>query len=550
MRIPGFKLVAVFALAAAAPPVFEDIAAKSGIGVTIVSGSLKKDYVVEVNGSGGCWFDYDSDGFIDLYLVNGTTLEQIQKGAPQKTTNHLFRNNGDGTFRDVTARTGVGGRGWGFGCVAADYDNDGRTDLFVSNFGPNILYRNRGDGSFEDATARAGVAGGDIWHAGAAFGDYDRDGHLDLFVPGYLDFNLRKPELKACEYRGIQVRACGPMGYRGAPDLLFRNNGDGTFSDATSRAKVTDGGLYFGFQAVFEDFDGDGYPDIFVANDSNPNYLYLNKRNGTFEETGVAAGVAYSSNGKEMSSMGVAVGDYDRDGLMDIFVTTFANDNYVLFHNDGDGFFTDVSYPSGVGEATIPYLGWGTCFLDYDNDGFSDLFMANGHVYPEVDGALRETYRQPLQLFRNLGSGKFRDVSESTGLRGLKPRSARGAACGDFNNDGFVDVVVSNIDDTPQLLRNRGTDGSHWIALQLQGTKSNRSAVGAKVKLTAGGAVQHATVRAGGNFLSGDDMRVHFGLGSHTGGVTAEVTWPLGAKENFQISKIDRVVALREGGQE
>lgn len=399
--------IVVAAAWAAATASFRDVSARAGLGSVIVSGGPKKNYVLEVNGSGVCWIDYDQDGWTDLYLVNGATLANLQGREQQRTTNHLYRNNRDGTFSDVTVKAGVPGRGWGFGCVAADYDNDGRTDLLVTNYGLNILYRNRGGGVFVDVTAQAGVGGGSVWHAGAAFGDYDLDGDLDLFVPGYLDFNAANPELKTCDYRGLKVHACGPLGYRGAPDALYRNNGDGTFTDVTTRANVADGSLYFGFQAVFEDFDNDGWPDLLVGNDSNPNYLYRNKRDGSFEEVGIASGVAFSGDGKEMSSMGIAVGDYDHDGNMDVFITTFANDNYILFHNDGGGQFTDVSYPSGVGEPTVPYLGWAAFFFDYDNDGHPDLFCANGHVYPEVDGAIRESYRQPLQLFRNSGGGRF-----------------------------------------------------------------------------------------------------------------------------------------------
>jgi hypothetical protein len=524
---------------------FTDVARQAGIDVTIVSGGAKKNYVLEVNGSGACWLDYDADGYLDLYLVNGATLAELQSKQPRTAANYLFRNRRDGTFENVTTKAGVPGRGWGFGCVAADYDSDGRTDLLVTNFGPNILYRNRGDGTFEDATARAGVGGGEVWHAGAAFGDYDGDGYLDLFVPGYLNFDARNPELKTCEWRGIKVNACGPLGYQGAPDALYRNNGNGTFTEVTAKAGVTDRQLYFGFQAAFEDFDDDGRPDLFVANDSNPNYLYRNRGDGTFEEVGVAAGVAYTANGKEMSSMGVAVADYDGDGRMDIFVTTFANDNYVLFHNEGDGTFTDISYPSGVGEPTIPYLGWATCFLDYDNDGRRDLFAANGHVYPEVDGRIAETYAQPLQLFRNLGEGRFAEVSEAAGLRALPPRSARGGACADFDNDGDVDVLVSNIDDKPMLLRNEGGNAGRWLTVRLVG-KTNRDAVGAKVTVAAGGLVQQDRVRAGGSYLSTNDARLHFGLGGAAEVERIEIVWPGGGTQRLEKARSNQILTIRE----
>ncbi len=546
-----WTVVIVGLLLAAQSPVsrsFQDVAAIAGLRDVVVSGGAQKKYVLEVNGSGACWLDYDHDGYLDLYLVNGSTLAQLQGKAQPTTTNHLYRNLHNGTFAEVTAKAGVPGRGWGFGCVAADFDNDGHVDLLVTNFGPNILYRNRGDGTFTDVTAKVGVAGGNIWHAGAAFADYDRDGDLDLFVPGYLDFNAQSPEFKTCEYRGVVVHACGPLGYRGVPDALYRNNGDGTFTDVTSVAGVADRKLYFGFQAVWEDFNNDGWPDLFVGNDSNPNYYYRNKGDGTFEEAGTTSGLAYSADGKEMSSMGVAVGDYDHDGWMDVFVTTFAGDNYVLFHNDGDGFFTDVSFPAGVGEPTVPYLGWAAAFLDYDNDGHPDLFCANGHVYPEVDGRIRETYRQPLQLLRNLGNGKFTDGSAAAGLRALKPISARGGAYADFDNDGDLDVVISVMDAPPVFLRNdsaRAGDGGQWIRLSLEGVKSNRAGIGARVKVTAGGRAQSASPRAGESYLSSHDPRLHFGLGAATE-ADVEINWPSGKRSRHPKLAAGREYRIRE----
>jgi hypothetical protein len=532
-------------LTAAAPAgiSFRDISPRSGLNDVIVSGGPEKNYVLEVNGSGVCWLDYDDDGWMDLYLVNGATLANLQGKAPQRSTNHLYRNNRDGTFTDVTVKAGVPGRGWGFGCVAADYDNDGRTDLFVSNFGENVLYRNKGDGTFADVTRRAGVGGGSIWHAGAAFGDFDQDGLLDLFVPGYLDFNIANPEAKTCEHRGVMVRACGPLGYKGAPDTLYRNNGDGTFTDVTARARVADKGLYFGFQAVFEDFDNDGRPDLFVANDSNPNYLYRNKGDGTFDEVGVASGVAYSGDGKEMSSMGVAVGDYDGDGNMDLFITTFSNDNYVLLHNDGGGLFTDVSYASGVGEPTVPYLGWATFFFDYDNDGLLDLFCANGHVFPEVDGGGRESYRQPLQLFRNVGKGKFRETTREV-LR-LPRQAARGGAFADFRNNGRLGFAISLMDAKPLLVENGGESHGNWLRIELVGTKCNRDAIGARVRVSANGATQYAGRAAGGSYLSSNDPRLHFGLGT-AAQCDVEVTWPGGRKQLVRAVQANRQIEIRE----
>lgn len=528
---------------------FADITDKAGIHAMIVSGSPMKNYILEVNGSGACWLDYNNDGYMDLYLVNGATLERLQgKPVNGRTRNYLYRNNGDGTFSDVTEAAGVPGTGWGFGCVAVDYDNDGNTDLLITNFGPNVLYHNNGNGTFTDVTAQAGVGGGNIWHSGAAFGDYDEDGFLDLYVAGYVDFDVKNPEQKNCKYRGLKVRACGPLGYKGAPDVLYHNNGDGTFTDVTKKAGITDRDLSFGLGVVFDDLNGDGRPDIFVANDSNPNYLYINQGDGTFKESGVFGGVAYNGSGKEMSSMGVAAGDYDNDGRIDLFVTTFANDNYVLFHNDGGGFFSDVSYPSGVGEPTIPYLGWATFFFDYDLDGYKDLLAANGHVYPEVDGTLNETYRQPLQLFRNLGHGHFREVTGEVGLQALPLRSARGGAYCDFDNDGDIDFVISNIDDHPQLIENTGAPRGHWIELKLIGTRSNRDAVGAQVRIVAGELVQYDHVRAGGSYLSGSDLRLHFGLGPQNRIDLIEIHWPSGLQERLTNVEPNRILAIREGG--
>ena len=536
----GLALLATAIMAAGAGIVnFKDIAPSAGLRDGISSGGMPKKYVLEVNGSGVCWIDFDNDGLLDLYLVNGTSMAQLQNKAEKAGTNHLYRNNGDHTFTEMTRKAGVPGKGWGFGCVAADYDNDGKTDLFLSNFGENILYRNLGNGTFEDVTRKAGVGGGAIWHSGAAFGDYDLDGDLDLFVPGYLQFDAAEPKLKTCEYRGVEVHACGPVGYRGEPDLLFRNNGDGTFTDVTKAAGVADTKLYFGFQAVFEDFDNDGWPDLFVGNDSHPNYFYRNRHDGTFQEMGVASGTALSADGKEMSSMGVGVADYDHDGRMDLFVTTFAGDNYVLFHNDGDGFFSDVSFPSGLGEPTVPWLGWATAFLDYDNDGHPDLFCANGHVYPEVEGVLQESFRQPLQLFRNLGNGKFTEVSGPVGLRALPPTSARGGAVADFDNDGDMDIAISSLDGKPMLLENKAPK-SNWLRVVLHGTKANRMGVGARVKVVSGTLTQYGSLRAGESYLSSNDPRLHFGLGDAKE-AEVEVTWPGGG-----VQRVGHVTANRE----
>ncbi|PYV25909.1 MAG: hypothetical protein DMG24_08265 [Acidobacteria bacterium] len=533
-----------------APPiVFRDVAAQAGITPQLVCGGREKNYILEVNGTGCVWFDYNNDGYTDLYLVNGSTIANLLNPGAVKDPphNYLFRNNGDGTFTDVTRQAGVEGGGWGNGAVAADYNNDGWVDLFVYNFGKNILYRNNGDGTFTDVTAQAGVAGDNVWSAGAAFGDYDNDGHLDLYVSGYVDFDVHHPPALHCEFRGVPVKACGPRALRGAPDILYHNNGDGTFSDVTAKAGVVDKGLYYGFSVGFEDFDGDGRPDIVVLNDSNPNYFYRNKGDGTFEEIGTTAGIAYNGHGVEQSNMGLAIGDIDNDGWMDLFVTTFADDNYTLFHNDGRGFFTDITYPAGVGEPTIPFLGWAAFFIDYNNDGWKDLFCVNGHVYPEAQRALKDqSYRQPPQLFENLHNRKFREVSAGVGLGALRLAGRGGAFC-DYDNDGDLDICIVGIDDRPALLRNDGGNAAgHWLQIKTVGMKSNRDGIGALVEVVADDLTQYDRVRTGGSFLSSSDLRLHFGLGQHQEVDLVEVRWPSGAVDRLTHVGPDQVLVIQE----
>ncbi len=533
---------------------FRDVAREAGITPTLTSGSLEKKYILEVYGSGCVWFDYNNDGYVDLYIANGSTLENLANpaGVKDRPRNYLFRNNGDGTFTDVTRQAGVEGYGWGFGAVAADYNNDGFVDLFVYNYGPNILYRNNGNGTFTDVTARAGVAGKQlVWSAGAAFGDYDRDGFLDLYVCGYIDFDPRHPPPPAqptCAYRNKVMNVCGPRGLKGAPDALYHNNGDGTFTEVTEKAGVVDKNLAYGFSALIEDFDGDGWPDIIVSNDSMANYFYHNKGNGTFEEIGATAGIAYNGEGLEQANMGIAVGDYDNDGRMDLFITTFASDNDTLFHNDGNGTFTDVSYPSGLGEPTIHYLGMATFFLDYNNDGWKDLFCINGHLYPEVNRLLPdEHYLQNPQLFENLRNGKFREATLDVGLGALQIGGRGGAFC-DYDNDGDLDVAITTIDSHPLLLRNEGGNAAgHWLQIKTVGTKSNRDGIGTLVKVVAGNLTQFDRVRTGGNFLSSNDMRLHFGLGEHREVDLIEFQWPSGAVDRLTHVSADQILAVQEG---
>ncbi len=534
--------------------IFHDVAAEAGVDVVLTCGNVEKKYILEVYGSGCVWFDYNNDGYVDLYSVNGSTIENLLHPEQVKNPprNYLFRNNGDGTFTDVTRQAGVGGHGWGNAAVAADYNNDGFVDLFVCNYGPNILYRNNGDGTFTDVTARAGVGGDQlVWSMGAAFGDYDKDGYLDLYVCGYVDFDLHHLPMSGqptCQYRNTMMNVCGPRGLKGAPDALYHNNGDGTFTEVTERAGVTDKRLGYGFSALFEDFDGDGWPDIVVSNDSGPNYFYRNKGDGTFEEIGATAGIAYNGEGLEQANMGFAVGDYDNDGRMDLFITTFSTDNKTLLHNDGHGTFTDVSYPSGLGEPTIPYLGMATFFMDYNNDGWKDLVSINGHLYNEVDRLFKdEHYLQPPQLFENLRNGKFREVTNEVGFGALL-LGGRGAAFCDYDNDGDLDIAVTTINSRTLLLRNDGGNAAgHWLQIKTVGTKSNRDGVGALVKVVAGDLAQFDRVRTGGNFISGNDMRLHFGLGKYEEVDLIEVQWPSGAVDRLTRVSANQIIVIQEG---
>ncbi len=536
------------------PILFRDVAQDAGITPTLVCGSSEKNYILEVFGSGCIWFDYNNDGYVDLYVVNGSTLANLLRPDRVKSppNNYLFRNNGDGSFTDVTREAGVPGHGWGFGAVAADYNNDGFVDLFVYNYGPNILYRNNGDGTFTDVTAHAGVAGGElVWSAGAAFGDYDKDGYLDLYVAGYIDFDLRHlPETAqpTCTYREKMMKVCGPRGLKGAPDALYHNNGDGTFTEVTERAGVADRNRYYGFAVLIEDLDGDGWPDIVVANDSCPNYFYHNKGDGTFVEIGAATGIAYNGEGQEQANMGIAAGDYDNDGWTDLFISTFSFDNKTLFHNDGKGMFTDVSYPSGLGEATVRYLGMATFFMDYNNDGWKDVFIVNGHLYPEVDRLFNdEHYLQNPQLFENQANGKFRQVSREVGLGALRIGGRGGAFC-DYDNDGDLDVAITTIGGRPLLLQNDGGNkAGHWLQVKTVGTKSNRDGIGALVSVAAGTLIQSDRVRTGGSWLSGNDMRLHFGLGGREKADWVEIHWPSGKVERLTNVSADQVLVVREG---
>jgi enediyne biosynthesis protein E4 len=537
-----------------APVYFTDITARTGLQkFQHRAGATNKRYILESPSGGVALFDYDNDGWLDVYLVNGSTFEALAgKEKPPRAA--LFRNNRDGTFADMTAKAGVANERWGFGAACGDFDNDGWVDLYVTNFGLNRLYRNNGDGTFSDVAEKMNVQAGG-WSTGATFGDYDADGKLDLFVAGYVDFDPTSPPeprttasgIKYCYFRGQPVM-CGPRGLKGAPDRLFKNNGS-SFIDVSKQAGVSDEPGYYGFAAAWCDVDDDSKLDLIVVNDSTPNYLYRNKGDGSFEDISFASGFALSEDGREQAGMGLGVGDYNNDGRVDFFVTNFSDDSDTLYRNDGAGLFVDVTFTTGLGTPTIPFLGWGAGFVDYDNDGWKDLFIANGHVYPEVDKFdWGTTWAQRPLLFKNKDGKNFDVLPAATGSGLASVIPARGAAFGDLDNDGRVDVVINNCDSHPTVLRNVTTPAGHWLALKLiSGKGSPRDAIGATVWLTAGGKRQRADVLSGASYCSQSDFKLHFGLGQATRIDKLEVRWPSGAREVVAVKGIDRVVTITQG---
>jgi hypothetical protein len=528
-----------------APVVFEDVTHQSGIDkFHHRSGTPAKSTIIEVPGSGVALLDYDNDGWLDIYLLNGSTIAAL-KGQEPAPKAMLFHNNHDGTFTDVTDKAGVANQRWGFGVAVGDYDNDGWPDIYVANFGKNRLYHNNHNGTFTDVAEKAGVMVGG-WSAGPSWGDYDHDGRLDLFVPGYAKFDFDNPQ--SCDFMGTKL-SCGPLGLAGEQDHLFHNNGDGTFTDVSEKAGVSDAKGYYGFASTFVDVDDDGWVDLLVANDSKPNYLYHNRHDGTFEDVGYLSGFAVTEDGRVMASMGIAVGDYNRDGKVDFYISNFSDDYSVLFKNEGNGIFSDVTYQAGLVDPTIPFLKWGTGFLDFDNDGLLDIFVANGHVFPVVDSQnWGTTWAQRPQLFRNLDGVRFKEVppAPGSGLADVIP--ARGAAFGDLFNDGHIDVVVNNLDSSPSLLRNVVKNGNHWITFKLVGgTKSPRDATGAKVFVTTGQVRQRGEVFSGGSYGSNSDPRVHFGLGQASTIDKIEILWPDGAKQTLKVPAVDRIFTIEEG---
>ena len=540
------------------PVVFEDASEKSGLSKwTHKMGTPAKDYIVETKGSGVALLDYDNDGWMDIYIVNGSTFKALDGKEPAPHA-ALFHNNHDGTFTDVAAQAGVTNDRWGFGAAIADYDNDGWPDIFVSNWGANRLYHNNHNGTFTDVATKAGVALNDpaAWHSGATWGDYDGDGKLDLFVAGYLHYDKNNMPAAGgagtpnafCTFRGEQV-SCGPRGLPGEGDHLFHNNGDGTFTDVSEKAGVADKPGYYGLGAVFADINNDGKPDLLVGNDSTPNYLYINKGDGTFDDVSYASGFALNNAGREVASMGIAVGDYENNGMLDVFDTAFSDDYKPLYHNEGDANFTDISYHLGLAEPSVPFLGWGDAFIDYDNDGWKDLLWSNGHVYPQADKyAWGTTWAQRPMLFRNIGGKKFEPVPAVEGSGLALVIAGRGMAVGDLFNDGKIDAVINVMDGHPVLLRNVNVDKNHWIEFKLSGgPKSPKDAVGATIYLTANGIKQRSDVISGGSYLSSNDPRLHFGLGTAAAIDSIEVHWPSGKVEQFAAPGIDKIVTLTEG---
>ena len=536
-----------------APPAlgfsFTEVASRSGlVATTVYGGTRTNKYLLETTGSGAAALDYDADGWLDLFVVNGTTLEGFPKG--KEPTSHLYRNKRDGTFEDVTAAAGLALVGWGQAACAGDYDNDGHEDLFVTFFGTSRLLRNRGNGGFEDVTRAARLeTTRSRWGAGCAFLDYDRDGRLDIFEANYIDLDLSTapvPESGLCRYKGLPV-ACGPPGLPGGKNLLYRNQGDGTFGDVSVPSGITRAHGTYALGVSTLDFDDDGWVDLYVANDSNPSALYRNNRDGTFTDIGVAGGCAYSQDGKPQAGMGVAVGDYNRDGRMDIFKTNFAGDTSTLYVNAGNGLCEDRTFASGFGRNTR-WLGWGVAFADLDLDGWQDLFLVNGHVYPEVEQLKTEAgYKQRKVVYRNRGDGRFDDVTEQLGAPVTTPKAGRGAVFADFDNDGDVDVFVNNMHDTPDLFRLDLREPRTWWAARLVGVQSNRSAIGARIRLTAGGATQVTEVRGGGSYYSQNDLRPHFGLGGAAKIDRVEVRWPNGQEEEWTELPVNRLATLKEG---
>jgi enediyne biosynthesis protein E4 len=564
----------------AAKPIayFTDIAKKAGLTMLNTFGGVTtKKYIIETTGTGVAIFDADNDGWPDIFIVNGTKL-QGEQSAGEAASNHFYHNNHDGTFTDITKKAGLVHTGWGQGTCIGDYDNDGWPDLYVTYYGKNVLYHNNGDGTFADVSEKAGVAGtGKAWGTGCAFVDYDRDGHLDLMVANYVDFDIANTpapgERVNCLWKGVPVM-CGPQGLPTASNILYHNRGDGTFEDVTKKAQIDKTSGAYSFSVTALDYDDDGWPDIYVACDSTASILYHNNHDGTFKDVAITAGAAYNEDGHAQAGMGSTAGDYNGDGRLDIFKTNFSDDTATLYRNNGDGTFDDVTFAAGLGLHT-QYLGWGTMFFDFDNDSWPDLLLVNGHVYPEVDSQhLGSNFQEPRILYHNNGNATFTDISASAGPGITTVSSSRGLAIGDLWNDGKLSAVVSNMNAPPSLLVNEVRTPNHWVAFHLTGAftasqaqagkisagraataqssganapQSTRDAIGARIKVKIGNRVLVDEVRSGSSFISNNDMRVHFGLGATTKVDSVEVRWPSGLTETFARISADKFNELKEG---
>lgn len=526
---------------------FVDIIDQSGIKFEHYSDPDKR-YVPESMAGGVALFDFDNDGCLDIYFTNSPT---VNAKDPAVARGALYKGNCNGTFTDVTAKSGLGDDGWAMGAIAGDYDGDGYQDLYITCLGSNHLYHNNHDGTFADVTQKSGTDDR-RWSTGAAWGDFDRDGWLDLFVDNYVDFKLEDlPQFgkgKFCQFRGVPVQ-CGPRGLPGAGDSLFRNKGDGTFENVTQKSGAADPDGRYGLTAIWTDVDEDGWPDLYVANDAGPNFLYHNQKNGAFVDKGFLAGVAVGEDGNEQGSMGIALGDYLHTGRLAFFVTNFSDEYDVLYRHDKPLLYTDVTFASGIGKAMGPWVSWGTAFFDYDNDGWPDLLVVNGHVYPQVDAVAggSSKYRQRLLLFHNNGNGTFSEVAAQSAQTLMIPRPSRGVGFGDFDNDGNIDVVVENLDGKPTILRNMSGNRNNWTTIQLVGNKPNIFAIGARVKVVSGDLTQCDEIHTGGSYISSSDLRVHVGLAKRTRVDLIEVRWPDGSVESVKDQPANHFIVIEQG---
>jgi hypothetical protein len=531
-------------------PQFEDVAPQVGLTVSHLA-SKEQHYIVESMGGGVGFFDCDNDGRLDIVVTNGSSVDRYRAGGDLMVT--LYHQGADGKFTNITEQAGLTVKGWGMGVAVADFDNDGNLDLFVTGYGHSVLYRGLGNCKFEDVTEKAGLGGITGFATGAAWGDYDRDGHVDLFVSRYVHVDMDHlpafgSDEKFCRFKGVLVQ-CGPWGMPGEPgNYLFHNRGDGTFEDVSKKAGMDNPQHRFGLGAIWADYDNTGWPDLFLANDAGPNFLYHNRHDGTFDEVGMLSGVALGSDGQELGNMGVDFADYDHDGKLDLFVTEYTDQANNLYRNLGGGVFSVMSWPAKLGQPSFRYVKWGTGFVDFDNDGWVDLFVNNGHVYPQVDAIPNSPgYKEPMQIFRNNHDGTFEDISKASGVFDMPPQSRRGAAFGDVYNDGNMDILVLNIGEAPSLLINKARNSNHRVGFHLIGTKSNRAAIGARVTLHAAGVMQFNEVRGGGSYLSQNDLRLHFGLAAADKMETVEVAWPSGQSELLRDVPADFIYTITEG---